>query len=212
MTAVASPNGIRASRGSVRAIAAWLTPRYSWSGFSPSCDAAMHALPHSRIVASPNSAASSLSSRRISSLKPRTSRAATASGSWRVEHDVRHRDREVGDAIAVDHVAEVDDAGDALAARLHVRVAADENVVVVRVAVDDGARKPIEKRRRVSVESVGERVDRRAELGVDEHRPLSRDDRARVGDVPIEVAMNRRMVEVRKAPRRSRRAGGRGLE
>ena len=56
------------------------------------------------------------------------------------EHHVRRRDREVGDGIALDHVAEVHDAA-------HVQVvaardaAADENVVVVEIVVDRSARK-----------------------------------------------------------------------
>ncbi len=79
--------------------------------------------------------------------------AATASGSSRVEHRVRDGDREIANAIAVDHVAEVDDAGDTLRRDSQIVAVADQHVVIVQITVDDrrggsppssGARSPIE--------------------------------------------------------------------
>ena len=54
----------------------------------------------------------------------------------RVEHHVGAGDGQIGNGVAVDHVAKVDEPGDSLMALLRIGVIGDEHVVVVEVAVD----------------------------------------------------------------------------
>ena len=103
------------------------------------------------------------------------------------EHHVRASDGEVGDSEAVHHVAEVDDPADARTV-IAGEVAGDEDVVVVEVVVDGVPGQPGEDGPNVGLELLDDRVDRAAELAVHE-RPMFVDDPARVGEIPVEVAM-----------------------
>ena len=129
--------------------------------------------------------------------------------SRRVEHGVRGGDRELADGDAVHHVAEVDDAGDALVAIEPIVAAAHQHVVVVEVAVDRAARQLAEQRRGVPIELADQRVDRGAELAIGDARAMAVDRGAAVREVPVEVAVQRGVVE---AVERSGQLGDRRAE
>ena len=68
-----------------------------------------------------------------------------------VEHRVRGGDGEIGDAPTVQHVAEVEDAGDA--------VAGNENVMIVQIVVNRRARELRRPRQDMACHAFERRVD-----------------------------------------------------
>ena len=96
------------------------------------------------------------------------------------------------------HVAEVDDAGDRLVARFDVGAAANEHVAIVQVAVNRSVGKGVEERGGARVERRDEAIDRAAELGVGYESSIARHHRASVREIPVEIAMDRRRIEVRE--------------
>ena len=77
----------------------------------------------------------------------------------RIQHSIRDGNREVADRIAVDHVAKVDDAGDALVAGEAILAVDDDHVIVIGVVVYDALAQLGEKRHDVALEIRGKRVD-----------------------------------------------------
>src|SRR5262249_53828799 len=114
----------------------------------------------------------------------------------RSENRVRRRNGEVADAIAVDHVAEIDDPGNPLTTLFDARSAADQNIVIVEIIVDRRFRQRVEKWRGVSLEVGEQLVDCWKDRVAGEQRTIRRDDLPRVREIPIEVAMNGRVVEI----------------
>ena len=111
-----------------------------------------------------------------------------------VQHRIRARDsRIVGDPRA-QHVAEVHDRRHAPRIRV---VAADEHVVVVGVVVDHAGAEPGRKARQFIL-GPGEEPFGQLAPGAVGHEPEVLADPAGAAGIPLEVAVCRRMVEVRQ--------------
>ena len=133
------PDRARRAPGSVGAIGPWLIPRYSSPGRCRCWRSATQTLVHSRRSTSPNSDVDLVVVERAMAL------VAAHDGDRRrqrirlAEDGVCDGDREIGDRVGVDDVAEVENPGDRL--RVH------QHVVVVRIVVHRGAPEPRESRR-----------------------------------------------------------------
>ena len=110
----------------------------------------------------------------------------------RPEGHVRRGDREVANRVAVYHVAEIDNAGNG---RSVPPGPAHENVVVVEVPVYGAPHEPGQQRRRVPIELGREMVDRGHDVVAREPSPFGDDRLPGLCQVPVEVAMNRRVIE-----------------
>ena len=102
----------------------------------------MATLVHRRRVTSPNRAVISSSNSGKAAWYPRVMCAAVDERIRLVEDGVGDGQRQVADGVAVDHVAEIDQPDDALVPRVQVRAAADQDVVVVGIVVDDAGAQP----------------------------------------------------------------------
>ena len=103
------------------------------------------------------------------------------------------RDGNLPDQIGVDHVAEIDDAADAVRPAIPWL---DEHVVVVTVVVDHSPAYGVEARERVRLESLHEAFNDVAKARVGDVGPVVRGDPGRVLQVPVEIAVGSRVVEV----------------
>ncbi len=101
-------------------------------------------------------------------------------------------DRDIVDDVAVHHVAKIDDSCDRLV------LLVDEDVVVVKVAMDDAAPEPREERDDVGPMVRCERSDPVGERRVGDQGDETLDDVLRVREVPIEIAMEAGMIKGRE--------------
>ena len=108
------------------------------------------------------------------------------------EGDVCHRDRDVVDDVAVHHVAKVEDPRDGLARLV------DEDVVVVGVAMDDAAPEVREHRDDMGPMVRCKCCDPVGERSVGDQGEIRADDALGVREVPMEITMEGRMIEVRE--------------
>ena len=93
-----------------------------------------------------------------------------------VEHRIGHGDGGLGRNERVDQIAEIDDAGEAIAGLPARTVGVDEEIVVVRVVVDHPATEPGRERREIPVHPLGDAIEQRREPGVlHEREPLAYD-------------------------------------
>ena len=112
-------------------------------------------------------------------------------GIGRAERRVGHGDGEVVHRVAVDHVTEVDEPSDPLVVRI------DEHVVVVRVVVDHRPRQLGETAAIIGLLPVdgNEPIDQIAEGVIGHERPVVSDHVGCPRQIPVERAVQRRMVE-----------------
>ena len=103
------------------------------------------------------------------------------------EDRIRDRDCEIGDGVGVDDVAEVENTG-----HLPVR---NEHVVVVRVVVHCRAAQAREARGIVCLDPTRQTADECAHRGIFDERQELADERQTCREVPIEIAMNRWVIE-----------------
>ena len=104
------------------------------------------------------------------------------------ERGVGHRDGEIGDRIRVHDVAEIQDPG-------YLPAAFDEDVVIIGIVVDGGQGQTGESPAAPRVDRLGEARDERPHGGfLDERRGLAHQGQS-TRQVPVEVAMDRRMIE-----------------
>ena len=110
----------------------------------------------------------------------------------RAQRDVCHRNCEVVHGVTDHHVAKVDDACDLLQRLV------DQHVVVVRVGVDDAATERGQPRRYMCGVVRGDRCDVRLQHGIIHQCHIGGDDVRCIREVPVELAMKRRMIERRQ--------------
>src|SRR5262245_3851969 len=129
-----------------------------------------------------------------------------------VQNGVSDCDGEIGHSEAMDHVAEIyqsddaladdtlaDDAlaGDALVLRAKI-IAGDDHVIIIRVVVNRALAKLRQYRRDVALELCGEFDYKSTRLRVRDQRLIFTNHAQTVGQVPVKIAVNGRMIEIRK--------------
>ena len=90
----------------------------------------------------------------------------------RVQRRVRGRDGEPVDRVRVHHVAEVDDAGDALVSLVQVAIGANDHVEVVRIIMDHAFRQATQARPHVALEGAEEAADHLAQRSLTHDREM----------------------------------------
>src|SRR5262245_17811550 len=118
-----------------------------------------------------------------------------------VQHGVSGRDGEIGHSEAVDHIPKIDQsddalADDALALRVEIIAGADDHVIIVRVVVNRALAEPRQYRRDVALELSGELDYKSTRLRVHDQRLIFANYAQTVGQVPVKIALNGRMIEI----------------
>jgi hypothetical protein len=120
------------------------------------------------------------------------------------EDGVGDGDREIGNRVGVDDVAEVEDPDDT-----RIRY---QDVVVVRIVVHDRPRQRLDARTVPEVDLLDQADDERAQRFVLDRRRQLADERQPPRQVPIEVAVDGRMVEALERAVELRHRGAKPLE
>ena len=164
-TASADGGGIAASAGSVRRIASWLTDRYGHQAVA-AADPRRRTRSHRPQQDQARAATRSLVvQQRIGLLVSADHRLGHAPRIGLVEHGIGDRDREIRDREAVDQIAEIDQARDALKRTSPDRQRSDD-VVIVGVVVDHRSAQSREPRHVVFLDPRDDAFDDASQLGV----------------------------------------------
>src|SRR5262245_23533366 len=125
-----------------------------------------------------------------------------------VQHGISDRDGEIGHSEAVNHIPEIDQsgdalagdalAGDALALRVGIIAGAYDHVIIIRVVVNRALAKPRQYRRDVALELGGELDYKSTRLCVRDQRLIFANHAKTVGQVPVKIAVNGLMIEIRE--------------
>src|SRR5262245_28401138 len=135
-----------------------------------------------------------------------------------VQHGVSDRDGEIGHSEAVDHISEIDQSSDALASdalandaladnglaghalalRVEIIAGADDHVKIIRVVVNRALAEPRQYRRDVLFKLGGELDYKSARLRVRDQRLIFANHAQTVGQVPVKIAVNGLMIEIRE--------------
>src|SRR5262245_16552132 len=140
-----------------------------------------------------------------------------------VQHGISDRDGEIGHSEAVNHIPEIDQsgdaladdalagdalagdalagdalAGDALALRVGIIACAYDHVIIIRVVVNRALAEPRQYRRDVALELGGELDYKSARLRVRDQRLIFANHAQTVGQVPVKIAVNGLMIEIRE--------------
>src|SRR5262245_48660349 len=133
-----------------------------------------------------------------------------------VQYGVSDRDGEIGHSEAVDHIPKIDQSDDALAddaladdaladdaladdaltLRVEIIAGADDHVIIVRVVVNRALAEPRQYRRDVALALSGELAYTFTRLRVHDQRLRSANYAQTVGQVPVKIAVNGRMIEI----------------
>src|SRR5262249_1520756 len=120
-----------------------------------------------------------------------------------VQHGVSDRDGEIGHSEAADHIPEIDQFDHALAEhgptlRVEIIACAYDHVVIIRVVVNRALAEPRQYRRDVALELGGELDYKSARLRVRDQRLIFANHAQTVGQVPVKIAVNGLMIEIRE--------------
>src|SRR5262245_37650101 len=145
-----------------------------------------------------------------------------------VQHGVSDRDGEIGHSEAVDHISEIDQSSDALASdalasdalasdalandaladngladhalalRVEIIAGADDHGKIIRVVVNRALAEPRQYRRDVLFKLGGEADYKSARLRVRDQRLIFANHTQTVGQVPVKIAVNGLMIEIRE--------------